>query len=136
MSTPRASVDLIVEARFKAALLSRLDAMTTILLIVELVKAIAQVAMSLKTRVWGGLHGCLDLVLEETEMCHVANDSTLDCNRMENPPFTHPYITPLKTATEDKQLTNKHKVTWDEYHLQKAAIFHGRAAIVAAIIPQ
>ena len=69
-------------------------------------------------------------------MRHVANNPTLDCNRMENTPFTHPNITPLTTVTKDKQLTNKHKVTWDKYHLQEAVIFHGRAAIVAAVMPQ
>ena len=66
----------------------------------------------------------------------VANDPTLDCDRMEKPPFTHPNITPLTTVTKEKQLTNEYKVTWDEYHLQEAVIFHGRAAIVAAVMPQ
>ena len=102
----------------------------------ELVKAIAQVATSLKTRMWGGLHGCPALVVEESKIRLDANDTTLDCNNMEKPPFTHPGITPLTTATEDKQLTNDHKVTWDKYHLQEAVIFHGRSAIVVAVIPQ
>ena len=92
--------------------------MPTILSINELVKAISQVSTSLNTRMWGGLHVCPALVLEETEMRHVANDPTLGCNRMEKPPFTHPGITPLTTVTKDKQLTNEHKVTLDEYHLQ------------------
>ena len=69
-------------------------------------------------------------------MCLVANDPTLDCDRMETTPFTHPNITPLKIVTKEKQLTNEHKVTWDEYHLQQAVIFHGRAAIVVAVMPQ
>ena len=68
-------------------------------------------------------------------MRHVSNDPTLDCDRMEKPPFMHPDITPLTTVTEDKKLTNEHKLTWDEYHLQEAVIFHGRAAIVAAVMP-
>ena len=136
MSTPGASIDLMVEARFKAAVFPRLDAMPTILSINKLVKEIAQVATSLKTRMWGGLHGCLALVLEETEMRHVANNPMLDCDRMEKPPFTHSHVTPLTTVTKYKQLTNKHKVTWDEYHLQEAVNFHGRAAIVAAVMPQ
>ena len=55
---------------------------------------------------------------------------------MEKPPFTHHDITLLTTVTKDKQLTNKHKGTWDKYHLQEAVIFHGRAAIVAAVMPQ
>ena len=42
----------------------------------------------------------------------------------------------MTTVTEDWQLTNKHKVTWDEYHLQEAVIFHGRAAIVASVMTQ
>ena len=66
MSTPGASVDLMVKARFKAVVFPRLNAMPTILSIDELVKEIAQVATSLKTRMWGVLHGCLALVLEET----------------------------------------------------------------------
>ena len=66
MSTPGASVDLTVKAPFKASVFPWLDAMPTILSIDELVKAIAQVATSLKTIMWGGLHGCLALVLEET----------------------------------------------------------------------
>ena len=90
MSTPGAAVDLMVEARFKAAVIPRLNAMPTILSINELVKAIAQVATSLKTRMWGGLHGCLALVLEESEMRLVANNPTLDCDNMEKLPFTHP----------------------------------------------
>ena len=105
MSTPGASVNLMVEACFKAAVFPLLDTMPTILSINEIVKAIAQVATSLKTRIWGGPHSCLALVLEETEMRHVANDPTLDCdsgNSMEKPPFTHPEITPLTTVTEDK----------------------------------
>ena len=55
---------------------------------------------------------------------------------MEKTPFTHPGITLFTTVTEDKQLTNEHKVTWDEYHIQEAVIFHGRSAIVAAVMPQ
>ena len=111
MSTPGAAVDFMVEARFKAAVIPHINAMPTILSINELVKVISQVATSLKTRMWGGLHGCLSLVLKETEMRHVANDPTLDCDRMEKPPFTHPDITLLTTVTKYKQLTNKHKVT-------------------------
>ena len=82
MSTPGASVDLMVKARFKAAKIPRLNAMPTILSINEIVKAIAQVATSLKTRMWGGLHSFLALVLEESEMRHVANNPKLDCDRM------------------------------------------------------
>ena len=106
MSTPGAYMDLMVEARFKAAVFPQLDAMPTILSIEKIVKSIAQVAMRLKSRMWVGLHGCLALVLEETEMRHVANDPILDCDRMEIPPFTHPDITLLTTVTKDKQLTN------------------------------
>ena len=131
-----ASVELMVETRFKAAVFPRLNAIPTILFIDELVKAIAQVATSLKTRMWGELHGCLALFLEETEMRHVAKNSTLNCDRMEKQPFTHPDITPLTTITKDKQLTNEHKVTWDEYHLQEAVVFHGISAIVTAVMPQ
>ena len=114
MFTPGASVHLMVEAHFKAAVFPRLNMIPTILSIDELVKAIAQVSTSLNTRMWGGLHSCLDLVLEETKMRHVANNPTLNCDRIDKPPFTHTAITPLTTVTEEKQLTNKHKVTWDE----------------------
>ena len=78
MSTPDTAVDLMVESCFKAAVIPWINTMTTILSIDELVKAIAQVATSLKTRMWGGLHGCIALVLEESEMRLVANDPTLD----------------------------------------------------------
>ena len=54
MSTPGASVDLMVEARFKAAVFPRLNAMPTILSIDELAKAITQVVTSLDTRMGGG----------------------------------------------------------------------------------
>ena len=64
MSTPGASVDLMVEARFKAAVFLRLNAILIILSIDKLIKSIAQVSTSLNTRMWGGLQGCLDLVLE------------------------------------------------------------------------
>ena len=50
-------------------------------------------------------------------MCHIANNPAFNCDWMENPPFTHPDITPLTTVTKDKQLTNEHNVTWDEYNL-------------------
>ena len=69
-------------------------------------------------------------------MLHVTNNPTLDSNRMEKPPFTHPNIILLTTITEDKQLTNENKVTWYEYLLQEAVLFHGRAAIVAAVLMQ
>ena len=136
MSRPSASFDLMVKARFKAAVIPRLNAMPTILSIDKLVKAISQVATSLNTRMWGGFHGCLALVLEETEMRHVANDCALNGNRTEKPPFTHPDVTPLTTVTKNKQLTNEHKVAWDEHHLQESIIFHGRAAIFASVMPQ
>ena len=112
MSTPGAVVNLMVKALFKAAVFPRLNVMPTILSIEKLVKAIAQVSTILKTIMWGGLHGCLALVLEETEMRHVANNPALNCDRIEKPPFTHPDITPLTTIAEDKHLTNEHKVTW------------------------
>ena len=69
-------------------------------------------------------------------MRHVESDPTLNCDRMEKAPFKHPDIPPLKTTTKDKQLNNEQKVIWDEYHLQEAVIFHGRAAFVAAVMPQ
>ena len=134
MSMSGASVELMVETRFKAAVFPRLNAIPTILFIDELVKAIAQVATIIKTSMCTGLHICLDLVLKETKIHHVANDPALNCDRMDKPMFTNPYITPLTDITDDKQHTNKHKVTWDEYHLQEAVILHGRAAIVAAIM--
>ena len=90
MSTPGAAVDLMVEARFKATVFPRLNAMPTILSIDKLVKAIAQVFMILKTRIWGGVHGCLALFLEETEMHHVANNPALNCDRMEKPALHAP----------------------------------------------
>ena len=69
-------------------------------------------------------------------MSLVANNPTLKYGRMEKPPFMHPNITPLTTITEYKQLTNEHKVTWDEYHLQESVIVHGKAAIVADVLLQ
>ena len=71
MSTPGASVDIMVEARFKAAVFPRLNTMSNILSIDKIVKAIAQVSTSLNTWMWGGIHGCLALVLKDTEMRHV-----------------------------------------------------------------
>ena len=68
MSTPGAAVDLMVKARFKATVIPRLNAIPTTLSIDKLVKAITQIVTSLKTRMWGGLHGCLALVLKESEM--------------------------------------------------------------------
>ena len=136
MSTPGAAVDLMVKDCFKASVSLRLNAMPTILSTEELVKAISQVATSLNTRMWGGFHSCLALVLEETEMSHVANDRALNGNRTEKPPFTHPDVTPLTTVTKNKQLTNEHKVAWDEHHLQESIILHGRAAIFASVMPQ
>ena len=79
MSKPGAAVNLMVEARFKAAVIPRLNTMPTILSTEELVKAIVQVATVLNTRMWVGLHGCIALVLEESEMRLVANDPTLPC---------------------------------------------------------
>ena len=78
MSTPCAAVNLMVKARFKAAVIPWLNAMPTIISINKLVKAISQVATSLKTRMWGGLHVCIALILEESEMHLVANNPTLD----------------------------------------------------------
>ena len=78
MSTPGAAVDLMVKSHFKTAVFPRLNVMLTILSIDELVKAIAKVATSLTTRMWGGLHGCLALIPDETEMRHVANDPALN----------------------------------------------------------
>ena len=106
MSTPGAAVELMVEDRLKGAVSPQINVMPIILSIYELVKAIAQVATSLKIVIWGGSHGCLSLVLEETEMRHVANNPTLNCNSMEKPPFTHPDITTSTTVTKYKQLTN------------------------------
>ena len=63
MPTPSAAVDPVVEARFKAAVITQLNMIPTTLSMNELVKAIAQVDTSLKTRIWGGIHGCLVLVL-------------------------------------------------------------------------
>ena len=64
MSTPGAAVDLMVVACFKAAVILRLNVMSIILLIDELVKTIAQVATSLKTRICAGLYVYLALILQ------------------------------------------------------------------------
>ena len=136
MSTPGAAVDLMFEYCFKVDFPPQLNAIPNILYINKLVEAIAQVATILKTRMWGGSHGCLALVLEDSKMHHVANEPAFNCDHMKEPPFTHPDITTLTTVTKDNQFTNNHKVTWDEYHLQEDVIFHGRATIVASVIHQ
>ena len=63
MPTPGSAVNLIVDARFKAAVIPRLNAMPTILLIDKLVKVIAQVATSLKTSMWGNYMSAYPLSL-------------------------------------------------------------------------
>ena len=69
-------------------------------------------------------------------MRHVANDPALNYDMMEKPPFTYLGINPLTSVTEDKQLTNKNKATWDKYYLQEYVIFHWRATSVAVVMPQ
>ena len=136
MSTPGASVDLMVEACFKSAVFPWLNVMPTILLIDELVKAKCTGCHEPQEQDVGGTtrlpsprsRGKQDAPRRQRPHAQLQQDG--------EPPFTHPDITPLKTVTEDKQLTNKHKVTWDEYNLQEAVIFHGRASIVAAVMPQ
>ena len=128
-----ATIDVMVKARFDAADIPHITGSPEYDAIDELVKAIAQITTTFKTKRYGGKCGVLPLILSEDKTRRVTNDDALDFSRAVEPALGNPRIT-LSTLSEDeKTLHAEHKVAWSDYELELAFDRYAVAAIVANV---
>ena len=131
-----AFIDAMVKARFDAADLPRITGSPKYNAINELVKAIAQIATTFKTKRHGGKFGVLPLIVRKDEARRVTNNNSLDCSRAVKPALRNPRIN-LSTLPDDKKTLNaEQKVAWIEYELELAVDQYVVAAIVANVNKQ
>ena len=94
------AINAMIKACFDAADLPRITVFPEYDTIDELVKAIAHIATTFKTKRYSGKCGVLYLIVSEDEARRVTNDNALDCSRAVEPALRNPRIT-LSTLPED-----------------------------------
>ena len=95
-------MNVMVEARFDTPDLPRITGSPEYHAIDKLVKAIAQIATTFKTKRYGGKFGVLPLIVSEDEPLQVTNNNALDCSRAVKPALRKQRIT-LSTLPDDKR---------------------------------
>ncbi len=83
-----------------------------------------------------GGSGCLALIVNEAEMRRVANNSTLNCDRVTMPALLNPKTTDTTSAVDEKIFATEHQKTWYKYYLDQAVDCYGIAVIIASTASQ
>ena len=136
MITSVTAINAMVKARFDAADLPRITGSPEYKAIDELVEAIAQIAITFKTKRYGGKYGVLPLIVSKDETGRVTNDDALDYSRAVEPALRNPTITLSNLPEDEKTLHAEHKVAWSEYRIELAVDRYTVAAIVANVDKQ
>ena len=84
------AIGAMVKACFDAADLPRITGSPEYKAIDELVEAISQIAITFKTKHYGGKYGVLPLIVSKDETCRVTNDDALDYSRAVEPALQNP----------------------------------------------
>ena len=134
--TSVAVINAMVKARFDANDLPRITGSPKYDAIDNLVKAIAQIATTFKTKRYGGKCGVLPLIVSKDETRRVTNNDALDCSRTVEPALQNPRITLSSLPDDKKTLHAEHKVAWSEYKLELTVDRYAVAVIVANVDEQ
>ena len=128
--TSVAAIDAMVKTCLNAADLPRIMGSPKYKAIDELVKEIAQIATTFKTKRYSGKCSVLPLIVSEDKTRQVTNDNALDCSRAVEPTLRNPMITLSNLPDDEKTLHAEHKFAWSEYKLELAIDRYTVAAIV------
>ena len=131
-TTGAAAVDAMVKAHFDTTNFTRIVGAPEHGPINIPEDEIAKVAATFKTTRYGGITGCLALIVDQDEMRRVTKDRTLDFTQAPNPPLLSPRLTDTTTATDGKTFAAEHRQVWFEYYLDQAVNLYGVAAIVVS----
>ena len=131
--TSVAAIDAMVNACFGAADLPRIMGSPEYDAIYKLVKAIAQIATTVKTKRYGGKCGVLPLIVSKDEAHRITKDNVLDCSRAVKPALRNPRITLSTLLNNKKTLIAEHKSFWSEYELDLAVNRYAVSAIVVNV---
>ena len=136
LTTTVTAITDIVRGRITAVPLDPIVGQPTLPAVRKLVEQLATFTSHFSTSAWGGKHGHLALVLDETTMRTITKNSALDCSRLKKPGLVHPSIAENTKGRDLLELQEKHKQTWAEYHSQTIIDAVAVEAIVAAVDAQ
>jgi hypothetical protein len=135
-TTSSAAITEMVRAKFGVKDFDQMIGQPTSTSIQLLITQLAEVACSFSTRQWKANHGCLTLVLDETEMRFTSGITSLDCGPIAQPATINPAILDETKGWELLKLQEKQKTLWQEYDLQEAVNNCGVATIMQVIDAQ
>ena len=134
--TSVSAIDAMVKSRFYAADLPCITVSPEYDAIDELVKEISQIAITFKTKRYGGKCGVLPLIASKDEARCVTNNNALDCSRAVEPALRNPRINLSTLPNDEKTLKAEHKVAWIKYELELVVERYAVSAIVANVDKQ
>ena len=125
-----------VRVRMEAVPLDEIMVQLTLKSVRNLVAQLAAFESHFATTKWGGNHGFLPLVLNETKMSLAAGNQHLNCGPIKKPDFLNLKIEDDTKGRELLQFQEDHKVNWKEYTFQEVVDDVAVEAIVAAVDAQ
>ena len=135
-TTSRAAITEMVRAKFGDKDFDKMIGQPSSTSIQLLITQLAEVASSFSTRQWKGNHGCLALVLDETEMRFTSGINNLDCSAIAQPATINPAITDETKGRDLLKLQEEQKTLWQDYDLQEAVNDSGVATIEEVVDAQ
>jgi hypothetical protein len=102
----------------------------------RMTEQMAQMVAPVKTTAWGGLHGSLALVLDDTDYAIVTRGVVTATNRVDQPPAVHPNIDDQTTQRELLRLQAETKKLQTAFELQEAVTNIGVQRIIDSVEEQ
>ena len=102
----------------------------------RMTEQMAQMVAPVKTTAWGGLHGSLALVLDDTDYAIVTRGVITATNRVDQPPAVHPNIDDQTTQRELLRLQAETKKLQTAFDLQEAVTNIGVQRIIDSVEEQ
>ena len=116
----KAAIREAVRAKIATMPLDRIVGQPTNTMMNHLKQKCAKLTASVKTKKWGGFHGCLALVIDEEEFRSITVDDTATTDRLDTPPLTPDGLTNSTTLINQNKLNAKHKIEQEKYRKQEA----------------
>ena len=131
-STVHSTVNLIMSAKPLDTIVGQptTDAMD------RMTEQMAQMVAPVKTTAWGGLHGSLALVLDDTDYATITRNAVTSTTRVNQPPAVHPDIDDQTSGRELLRLQAVTKQLQKEFDLQEAVTNIGVQCIIDSVEDQ
>ena len=102
----------------------------------RMMEQMAQLVAPVKTTAWGGLHGLLALVLDDTDYALITNNMIKTADALIKPVSINPKINDKSTPHEILTLQDKWKTLQKEFDLQEAVTSIGVQRIIECVEEQ